>query len=68
MSCMATTVEGQDLRLCTTEEGLRHADHGAGTTQALATEVERRGAGSDLEPPAEPQRAVRRLSSPTRSA
>ena len=51
---MATTVEGQDLRLCTTEEGYV-TQITAGTTQALATEVSDEVSDSDLEPPAEPQ-------------
>ena len=66
VSCMATTVEGQDLRLCTTAEGYV-TQITAGTTQALATEV------SDEVPDVRP-RAARRAavgqapSPPTRSA
>ena len=51
---MATTVEGQDLRLCATEEGYV-TQITAGTTQALATEVSDEVPASELEPPAEPQ-------------
>ena len=54
VACMATTVEGQDLRLCATEEGYV-TQITAGTTQALATEVSDEVPASELEPPAEPQ-------------
>jgi hypothetical protein len=54
VSCMATTVDGQDLRLCSTAEGYV-TQILAGPTQAIATEVSDEVPESELEPPVEPQ-------------
>jgi hypothetical protein len=56
VSCMATTLEGQDLRLCATEEGFV-TQITAGSTSAIAREVSDEVEPVDLEPPSEPQAA-----------
>jgi hypothetical protein len=54
VSCLATTVEGSDLRLCATENG-HVTEIKAGDTRALAAEVSDDVADGDLDPPAEPR-------------
>jgi hypothetical protein len=53
VSCMATTLDGQDLRLCATEEGFV-TQITAGTTSAIAREVADEVPSTDLDPPSEP--------------
>jgi hypothetical protein len=53
VSCMATTLEGTDLRLCVTEEGYV-TQVTAGPTSAIAREVSDEVPSADLDPPAEP--------------
>ncbi len=54
VSCLATSVEGNDLRLCATEEGFV-TEIRAGETRALAREVVDEVAEGDLDPPAVPR-------------
>jgi hypothetical protein len=54
VSCLATTIEGQDLRLCATEEGFV-TEVTAGSTSARAREVGTDVPASELDPPTEPR-------------
>jgi hypothetical protein len=54
VSCLAASVEGNDLRLCVTEEGYV-TEIRAGGTRALAREIVEEVDAGELEPPAEPR-------------